>query len=442
MSNALAIAGVTAVLRNLLDDGIIDDRVVSAVGNATVTARAPDLITLGENAPSQLNLFLYQVTPNQGWRNVGLPARDFAGERIGNPPLALDLHYILTAYAARELHAEILLGYAMQLLHETPVLPRDSIRRALGVPGLIESPTDPLPGALGGALAGSDLAEQVEAIKITPAAMGTEEVSKLWSAFQSRYRPSAAYWVSVVLIEARRSTRAALPVRANGRKLYVVPFREPVIERVLAQEAPGGPARSDLPIMARYRVVLRGRRLRGERTSLRIGGRTAIPDPASVEDSEIALALPGGLEAGAQSVQVLHERLLGEPPVPHPGVCSNLAAFVLHPEIVSTPTLESGDVVRVTVDPPVGPRQRVVLLLNERFVTPSPPAETPPLRAYSFVAPPSPVVSPSAPASQIDVPISGVAPGTYLVRVQVDGAESPLGYDAFGLYVSPSLAIP
>jgi hypothetical protein len=438
VSNALAIASVTAVLKNLLDDGIIDDRVVSAVGNATVTARAPDLITLGENAPSQLNLFLYQVTPNQGWRNAALPALDSGGQRLSNPPLALDLHYMLTAYAARELHAEVLLGYAMQLLHETPVLPRSSIRRALGIPGLVESPSDTLPGALGGALVSSDLAEQIEAIKITPAAMSTEEVSKLWSAFQSRYRPSAAYWVSVVLIEARRSTRAALPVRA--RKLYVIPFREPVIERVLAQEVPGGPARSDLPILARHHLVLRGRQLRGERTYVRIGALTVVADPGSIEDTEIAFALPSGLEAGVQSVQVVHERLMGEPPVAHPGVSSNLAAFVLHPEIVSAPTLESADIVRVTVDPPVGPRQRVVLLLNERLVVLSPPAETP--RAYTFVAPPRPATSPSGPMSQIDVPISGVAPGTYLVRVQVDGAESPLAHDASGLYVSPSLTIP
>jgi len=439
VSNALAIASVTAVLKNLLDDGIVDDRVVSTVGNATVTARAPDLITLGENGPSQLNLFLYQVTPNQGWRNVGLPARDSAGQRVGNPPLALDLHYMLTAYAARELHAEILLGYAMQLLHETPVLPRGDIRRALGVPGLVESPSDTLPGALGGGLVTSDLAEQVEAIKIAPAVMGTEEVSKLWSAFQSHYRPSAAYWVSVVLIEARRSTRAALPVRAP--KVYVIPFREPVIERVLAQETPGGPARSDLPILARHRLVLRGRQLRGERTSVRIGRLAVIPDSGSLEDTEIGLALPSGLEAGVQSVQVVHERLMGEPPVAHPGVSSNLAAFVLHPEIVSAPTLESGDVVRVTIAPPVGQRQRVVLLLNERFAALSPPVETPP-RAYSFVAPQRPVFSPSGPTSQIDVPISGVAPGQYLIRVQIDGAESPLVPDASsGLYVSPSLTI-
>ena len=50
---------------------------------------------------------------------------------LSNPPLALNnLHYLLSAYSGGDLHAEILLGYAMQLLHEMPVLTRAAIRTA------------------------------------------------------------------------------------------------------------------------------------------------------------------------------------------------------------------------------------------------------------------------------------------------------------------------
>ena len=46
MSNALAIAGVTAVLRDLLDSGLIDHEVTDAMGQGvSVTAVAPDPIT-------------------------------------------------------------------------------------------------------------------------------------------------------------------------------------------------------------------------------------------------------------------------------------------------------------------------------------------------------------------------------------------------------------
>ena len=104
--------------------------------------------------------------------------------------------------------------------------------------------------------------------------MGTEEVSKLWSAFQSRYRPSAPYVASVVLIEAKRPTRAPLPVRE--RKLYVAPFREPVIERVLAEDAGSPPVRVGPPILARHRLRPARPSTQGRSTIVSIAG---LPAP-------------------------------------------------------------------------------------------------------------------------------------------------------------------
>lgn len=435
MSSALGIASVTAVLKNLLDNGLIDDTVVSTLGNVTVSARAPDLIPLDANAGSQLNLFLYHLTFNSGWRNVGQPARDQDYERRSNPPLALDLHYFLTAYAAHDLHAEILLGHGMQILHETPVLSRQGIRNALGVPGILDAPNG-LPADLR-VLAASNLAEQAELIKIVPQTMGTEEVSRLWSAFQSRYRPSAAYQVSVVLIAAQRPTRAPLPVRS--RKVYVTPFQEPLLAQILVREGPTDPP-LHMPVLARHTLVLRGERLLGEHTLVRISG-IDVPVPVNARADEIAVAIPDGLVAGAQSVQVIHQAMMGEPPLPHAGVGSNLATFVLHPEIIAPPTLTSG-VIRVTLDPPVTDTQEITLLLNERAPPTSPPADPRPPRAYSFVAPRRTTTSPSGPASLVDVPITGVTAGTYLVRVRVDGADSPLATDADGAYDAPVVVVP
>jgi len=215
MSSPLAIAAVTAVLRDLLNNGLIDHNITGSLGsNVDVTVAPPDIIPVdAATGRTQLNLFMYQVTPNAGWRNEGLPSRDGRGARLTNPPLALDLHYLLTAYGSADLHSEILLGYAMHLLHETPALDRQAIRTALSggtVPGAI------LPPAFQ-ALSAADLADQVEQIRITPVTMSTEEMSKLWAALQAHYRPTAAYHVSVVLIEAQRSTRAALPVLTRGQ---------------------------------------------------------------------------------------------------------------------------------------------------------------------------------------------------------------------------------
>src|SRR4029453_445045 len=99
----------------------------------------------------------------------------------------------------------------MQWFHEMPVLPRDAIRTALAPPTPV-SGAGGLPASLQ-ALAPSQLAEQGEQNKITLESLNTEEISKLWTALQAKYRPTAAYQVSVVLIQSKRSTRSALPVR-------------------------------------------------------------------------------------------------------------------------------------------------------------------------------------------------------------------------------------
>lgn len=215
MSSDLAIAAVSAVLRQLLHDGVVDHDVLGAQGPVKITAEAPDLIkTEGVDLPDLINLFMYHVTPNPGWRNFDLPSRDARGSRISNPPLALDLYYLVTAYSPRELYAEILLGYAMDFLHETAVLTREAIQKVLSPP-LVAGAAADLPPALQ-ILGASDLADQVEQIKITPYVMSTEEMSKLWTAFQAHYRPSAVYLLSVVLMQRKRPARSPLPALTIG----------------------------------------------------------------------------------------------------------------------------------------------------------------------------------------------------------------------------------
>ena len=450
MSNALAIASVTAVLKDLLNNGLIDHDVGASVGEVIVSTMPPDRIdALDAQKKSRLNLFMYQVTPNSGWRNTDLPSRNSKGDRTSNPPLALDLHYLLTAYGAEELHSEILLGYGMQLLHETPVLTRDAIRRSLTPPSPAGSGGD-LPPALA-ALFTSELAEQVEQIKIAPASLTTEEISRMWSAFQAKYRPTAVYQASVVLIQSKGSTRSALPVRA--RTVKVIPFKQPIIQTINSRATPADPIVSGQPILSGFQLVLEGFDLRGEETQVLVGGVLVPSNETIVNDSQIIATIPASTPAGVTGVQVVHKTLLGSPPVPHRGVESNVAAFVLQPRIetigISNPqssgSLRSADL-DLAVKPAIGDAQRVVLFLNEFIPVPSPPAtlEVVP-EAYSFVAPSrrplSPPTSPPGPSENITIPIKGVKAGSYLVRIQVDGAESPLGTNATGQYVSPLLTL-
>jgi hypothetical protein len=406
MSSAFAIAGVTAVLKDLLNSTVIDQDLVASVGDVTVTALSPDMIKIdGPEAKTQLNLFLYQVTPNAGWRNVALPSRDANGHRVTNPPLALDLHYLLTAYGVKDLHSEILLGYAMQLLHETPVLSREAIRKALD-PSTIGG------GSLPEELATSELAEQIEQIKIVPETMNMEEVSRLWSAMGAHFRPTAAYQASVVLIEARRSLRPTLPVL--DRFIHTVELRRPTIESVQPQIVLKGGA-----------LVISGQSLKGAITKVAFGA--TLVDPVSVSDQEITVNADDALFAGVNTVQVVHQLDLGTPDEPHGGFTSNVAAFMLAPEIKTAPpiTAARGATLTLEIDPPVGRAQRVTLLAGDHTSTiPSRPASGPPT------------------TTSLDFPISADSPaGTFLLRVQVDGADSPLVTDSDGKYDTPTVTI-
>ena len=151
MTSALAIAGVTQVLRDLLNDGVVDNDVAAAVGAAiSIRSLPPDrLQSIVTDTTPSLNMFLHRVTPNTGWVNHELPVRDSHGTRLRRPLLALDLHYLLTAFGFDDLHAEILLGFAMQTLHENPVLSRAQITRAL-------NPVPPVTGGFPPALEALD----------------------------------------------------------------------------------------------------------------------------------------------------------------------------------------------------------------------------------------------------------------------------------------------
>jgi Pvc16 N-terminal domain len=242
MSSPLAIAAVTATICDLLNNGLIDND-LAPLGSFSVTALPPDRIETGNNEPNRLNLFLYQVTPNSGWRNECLPSRDSHNQavRLTNPPLALDLHYMLTAYGSADWAAEILLGYAMELLHNLPVLSRQDILTAL-------SPTNPISVTLippdpQGRKA-IDLANQIEQVKITPHYLSAEELSRLWTSMQARYRPTMIYQVSTILIQGLRPVRSPLPVLTRG----------PEDRGVNSQTGLSAPARS-LPTLLVLRIL-------------------------------------------------------------------------------------------------------------------------------------------------------------------------------------------
>ena len=406
MSNSLAIASVTETLRQILL-ATIEHSSPDNLGGLEVEVKTVRPTAAGTGMPLKgVNVYLYQITPNAALRNADLPTRSSGGQTMARPQVAVDLHYMLSFFGDDTFYEpQRLFGIVARVLHARPVLSRDEIQAVMTNAGASNG---------FGFFKSSDLADYVERIRFSPVPLSLDDLSKIWSTFyyQMPYTLSAAYQASPILLDADDVPQPALPVRSRG--IYVSTFAQPVIDQV----APA--AASDQPIVAGTVLAVSGKNLRSDNTQVLIDGVTFAP--SDVRDDQVTLTLPN-LLAGVHGLQVAQPRYMGSPPTPHPGVESIVAAFVLHPVITTvadsnvasttsgTTTLYSATVT-VTLDLAVGGSQRVVLLLNQ-----VPPASPP--AAYAFSAPLR-----STSSTSVDVPIAGVVAGTYLVRVQVDGAES------------------
>jgi hypothetical protein len=240
--------------------------------------------------------------------------------------------------------------------------------------------------------------------------------------FQVKYTLSVAYKASLVLIEAEVSPQTALPVRARG--VYAVPFRQPTIEKICAKDGEESPIRSD------SKVIVSGRQLKGAINKVRIGEVEVTISPTDTEntvsDAKVELSLGSTLfsgmplRAGVQGLQVLHPVMMGVPEVEHYGFESNVKPFVLSPAV----TIESVSSTELTLSftPNVGRSQRVMVLLNEL----NPPSGNP--NGYAIKAPPdNGITDPNVTETDsITFSVAEVKSGAYLLRVQVDGAQSPV----------------
>jgi Pvc16 N-terminal domain len=318
MSNGLAIAATTAVFKNLLEDGLVQNSALSSMGNVLVTTLPPDQISIGVDGEPQLNLFLYQVSQN---RNANLAGRDrstYSSDRSlqeENPPLAINLHYLLTAYGNKDFQTEMLLGFVMQLMHQTPVLSNDAIQAALN-----HVSSTNRTGLLSQAIESTSVAaltEQLGQVQITPNLFDTEQMSRLWSLLQSSYRPSIAYEVSMVFIGAKKSSLASEPSQGAPD--------QPRIEKIVPSPSTDG------EIFAGSSLILYGKNLSGDVTRLRLNGEENLLEPQIVENNRILFKLPQNLCAGVQQVQVVHQQLYKYHKDCEIEVVSNEQNFVLHP---------------------------------------------------------------------------------------------------------------
>ncbi len=220
MSASTAIGMVSESLRNLL------------VGEMTlrprvkVTVLAPD--EGGGNR--RINLFLYKVQENPAFKTMDWQVKPGDPNQLVPPPLSLNLFYLMTPYAQNDTQtgnatAHVILGEAMRVFYENPVVPQ-----AYLVP---------------------ELQDARETIKIILNSLDLEELSQVWSTFTEPFRLSVLYEISVVQLDMLSESERTMAqrVRQIGVPQVQAPFRPPVVEDIQATEfnlilSAQGPSRS------------------------------------------------------------------------------------------------------------------------------------------------------------------------------------------------------
>lgn len=391
MSNALAIASVTATLQSILQSGVTTQ---SDLSDAQVTILPLDKAR-GSNTSNQLNLFLYMIARNAAWVSADMPRQVQPGE-MAFPPLPLTLYYLITAFGRDDDVAQPfgheLLGKAMSVLHDHPVLSANDIHSAIQV-----------------LLPASDLDRQVERLRITLHPLSIDELSKLWTGFAMQYRLSAAYEVSVALIESTRSANNALPVLARGKNDQGVSSQPnltsplPTLSGIVLPNSQPAARLTDV-------ITLTGVNLDGTALGIKFNhplwsAPVTQPPQAGATSTSVPVQIPNdpaNWPPGFYTVSVL---------VTRPGESfqreTNQLSFALAPSISVAPaSAPAGSVVyTVTVTPDVWPAQRASLIVG----------------SSEFLADPITTAS-----GTLSVSTSGLTAGSYWVRLRVDGVDSLL----------------
>ncbi|MEI7773059.1 MAG: Pvc16 family protein [Chloroflexales bacterium] len=263
MSGSTAIGLVSKALQDLLNAKLL-------IPDVKATLLSPDEVGGARSA----NLFLYKVQENPLLKNMDWQARPDKPGQLMPPPLSLNLFYLLTAYAATTdsqtggSTAHAILGDAMRVLYEHPIIPADYLP--------------------------DDLQKAREQIKVMLAPMDMEELGRVWSTFGKPFRPSALYEVAVVQLDM--SPGRERPLAKRVEKIAVPQIAAPFAPPILAGVAP-------LRLGAGAQLTVSGEHLAGWRATVRLMGQQLLETGKLTEDT-FTVTVPDTLAPGLYDLQV------------------------------------------------------------------------------------------------------------------------------------------
>lgn len=187
MAGYYAIAAVGKSIERLIAAAFAEREPVPGKSSKAALVRTEDMTdtAIKDWIPDYgLSLMLLRVDFSKTMR----AAWSAAGYADGRGYLALDLHYLITPWAANAEHQQMILGRAMQVLEETPVLSGPLIY----VPALPSPAYDDEPGT-----------STLDSVQLTLEEISTEALMRTFDSLPCDYRLSVPYVARVVRIDTR-----------------------------------------------------------------------------------------------------------------------------------------------------------------------------------------------------------------------------------------------
>lgn len=140
-----------------------------------------------------VSLHLYRIAVSGSRRN--LPPTIGPDGRRYKPPIPLDLHYLLTAWAKTAARQQRLLGWAIRTLQDAPVLPASFLNHYAPEP---------------------DVFRPQEAVELIYDTLNLQDMNNLWSVMKLAPPLSVGYIVRMIAVESEIALDEAGPVQTRA----------------------------------------------------------------------------------------------------------------------------------------------------------------------------------------------------------------------------------
>jgi len=174
MATAYAIAATGQAILGLLASAVPRDEFASAQFELYQAKNFQSPMDEG------ISLYLHRVTPANNIRN--LAPRVAPDGRRYRPPVPIDLHYVLTAWGRDSVTQHRLLGWAIRIIEDTPILPASVLNQ--------HGPE-------------TDTFRPNETVDLIMETVPILEMGAIWEVARHHFQPSVFYTARMIVLDSR-----------------------------------------------------------------------------------------------------------------------------------------------------------------------------------------------------------------------------------------------